>query len=102
MRQDNYQQSLIKRVMLLHMSITIRVTELGKHIQDGFHQSGILMIHQRKMISMIIYLMIKIPMKKMMRKVIKRKAKVMVIRISPMMIRTKKETEMKSFWMMRA
>ena len=97
MRQDNYQQSLIKRVMLLHMSITIRVTELGKHIQDGFHQSGILMIHQRKMISMIIYLMIK-----MMRKVIKRKAKVMVIRISPMMIRTKKETEMKSFWMMRA
>ena len=97
MRQDNYQQSLIKRVMLLHMSITIRVTELGKHIQDGFHQSGILMIHQRKMISMIIYLMIK-----MMRKVIKRKAKVMVIRISPMMIRTKKETEMKSFWMMQA
>ena len=97
MRQDNYQQSLIKRVMLLHMSITIRVTELGKHIQDGFHQSGILMIHQRKMISMIIYLMIK-----MMRKVIKRKAKVMVIRISPMIIRTKKETEMKSFWMMRA
>ena len=97
MRQDNYQQSLIKRVMLLHMSITIRVTELGKHIQDGFHQSGILMIHQRKMISMIIYLMIK-----MMRKVIKRKAKVMVIRISPMMIRTKKETETKSFWMMQA